>query len=271
MGGIGNQLFQIFATISYAIKSKNQFRFLNSEKLGSGSTTIRYTFWNTFFIKLSHFLINNLPPVYVIKEPDFTYNELLINKANTDILLYGYFQSYKYFEENYSIICRIIGLSEMKETLKKQISFSLENTISMHFRLGDYKKVQQFHPLTTYTFYENSLKYIQSQDIETSFNILYFCEEEDIDEVLITINKLSATFPRYNFTRGEKNMEDWEQLLLMSCCQHNIIANSSFSWWGAYFNSNKHKIVCYPSVWFGSDANMDTKDLCPEDWIKIHF
>ena len=57
-------------------------------------------------------------------------------------------------------------------------------------------------------------------------------------------------------------------MLYMSLCRHNIIANSSFSWWGAYFNSNKEKIVCYPSVWFGN--NMDTRDLCPETWIKMN-
>jgi hypothetical protein len=69
--------------------------------------------------------------------------------------------------------------------------------------------------------------------------------------------------------RGDNTLADWEQLLLMSCCHHNIIANSTFSWWAAYFNSWKDKIVCYPSVWFGNIANHDTKDLCPEEWIKI--
>jgi hypothetical protein len=285
MGGLGNQLFQIFTTISYAIKSQNQFRFLNSEKLGSGATTIRYTFWNTFFSKLSPFLIPQLPTTMnIIKEIDFTYNEILINDftnknnpnpknnpKNKNVLLYGYFQSFKYFEENYETICRIIGLSQMRETLMQQLSFSQENTISMHFRLGDYKNVQRVHPLTTYTFYENSLHYINEHDKETIFTILYFCEEEDIDEVQITIDKLSKTFPKYIFQRGygEKTLDDWQQMLLMSCCNHNIIANSSFSWWGAYFNSNKEKIVCYPSVWFGSVVNINTKDLCPTNWIKI--
>jgi hypothetical protein len=56
-------------------------------------------------------------------------------------------------------------------------------------------------------------------------------------------------------------------MLLMSCCKHNIIANSSFSWWGAYFNSNADKIVCYPEVWFAN--NTDTSDLCPLEWIKM--
>ena len=55
----------------------------------------------------------------------------------------------------------------------------------------------------------------------------------------------------------------------MSSCNHNIIANSSFSWWGAYSNSNSEKIVCYPSVWFGPQCNNSTQDLFPENWNKI--
>ena len=79
MGGLGNQIFQIFATISYAIKSRNQFKFLNLHQLGSGSTTVRYTFWNTFFSNLKPFLVDVLPePIYCIKERDFTYTEIPI-------------------------------------------------------------------------------------------------------------------------------------------------------------------------------------------------
>jgi len=274
MGGLGNQLFQIFATISYAIKSKNQFKFLSLEKLGSGSTTIRYTFWDTFFSNLKPFLINEITEyLHLIKEKEFSYNELPIYEMiNRNVMIYGYFQSYQYFKENYNIICRIIGLEKMKQQLINNYQLyetELDKNISIHFRLGDYKKVQEFHPLATYTFYENALEYIKNAHPNELFTILFFCEEEDIEDVLITIDKLVEKFTNFRFIRGEKSLADWEQMLLMSLCHHNIIANSSFSWWSAYFNSNNDKIVCYPSVWFGECANMDTKDLCPPEWIKI--
>lgn len=274
MGGLGNQIFQIFATISYAIKSKNQFKFLNLATLGGGSTTMRYTFWETFFVNLKPFLIAELPQnIHVIREQGFPYNALHIYEmVNRNVVIFGYFQSYKYFQENYEIIYRMLNIDKMKNDLLGTIDLSsdyLENTVSMHFRIGDYKKVQEFHPLATYTYYENSLQHFNSIFPDKEFNILYFCEETDIDDVLTIIHKLTAKFPLYKFQRGEKSLEDWQQMLLMSCCHHNIIANSSFSWWSAYLNSKQDKVVCYPSVWFGQSANNDTKDLCPSNWIKI--
>lgn len=275
MGGLGNQIFQIFTTISYAIKSRNKFKFLNVSTLGSGSTTIRNTFWNSFFSKLQPFLIDNISqPIHVIREKDFTYNELPIYEmVGRDCLIYGYFQSYKYFHENYEIICRIIGLGKMKDELLKKLNLNdeyLKNCVSMHFRLGDYKKIQEFHPLATYEYYRNSLNFIKNKTSET-YNILYFCEDIDIDDVMITINRLEKEFPQYIFIRGENILEDWEQMLFMSCCHHNIIANSSFSWWAAYFNFWPDKIICYPSIWFGEKANNNTKDLCPKEWNRINI
>lgn len=274
MGGLGNQLFQIFTTISYAIKSRNKFVFLNIHTLGGGTTTVRITYWNNFLTKMSPFLTKELPAnLKIIKENGFPYTELPIYQMiGKDIMIQGYFQSYKYFESNYATICRIIDLNNKKHKLIDSLNLNNEyfnNTISIHFRLGDYKTLQNYHPLATIEYYKCAILYIKKKYLKTAFRILYFCEEEDIEDVLEKINQLQIDFPEYVFIRGENTLADWEQLLLMSCCQHNIIANSSFSWWAAYFNSNSEKIVCYPSCWFGPDAKLDTKDLCPSTWIKI--
>ena len=276
MGGLGNQLFQIFATISYAMKCRQQFKFLNLTQLGGGATTVRYTFWNTFFANLKPFLISKLPDnIEIIRENGFTFNELplseMMNK-NKDFMIHGYFQSQQYFADNYGTICRLIGLGKMKDELLSRLEFSneyLKNCISMHFRIGDYKNLQHFHPLTTYRYYERSLEFLKSKYDSQEFTIMYFCEDNDIEQVLETINKLTIQFPNYTFIRGENSLADWEQMLLMSCCHHNIIANSSFSWWAAYFNFHTDKTICYPSVWFGPTINNDTRDLCPPNWTKI--
>ena len=275
MGGLGNQIFQIFATINYAIKNKKQFGFLNVKTLGENYTTIRYTFWETFFSKLQPFLKNNFGTGYQINEKQFSYDELPdIRMIKENILLYGYFQSYKYFQENYALICRIICLDKMKEDLLIKLKFNkeeLKNVISMHFRIGDYKLAPHYHPLATHLYYERSLEYISNNKplSSESHKVIYFCEDTDIDDVMKIINSLEQKFTNYKFIRCDNNLADWEQMLLMSCCNHNIIANSSFSWWGAYFNSAEDKIICYPSIWFGIYAQHDTRDLCPPTWIKI--
>jgi hypothetical protein len=274
MGGLGNQIFQIFTTIAYGIKSRIQFKFLNIETLGGGTTTIRHTFWNSFFSRLSPFLIENLPqPIHIIREKDFTFKELPIYEIiQRDVMIFGYFQSYKYFVNEFPIICRIIDVNSMKQKVIEKLNYTndfLNNCISMHFRIGDYKKIQDYHPIMKKEYYLKSLKLIQQVYPDINFNIMYFCEDIDIEDVNIIIDFLKKNFPHYKFNCGEKNLEDWEQLLLMSCCHHNIIANSSFSWWGAFFNFNNDKIVCYPSTWFGPTAKHNTKDLCPEQWYKI--
>jgi len=265
MGGLGNQLFQIFTAISYAYKSNNVFHFLNVEMLGN-----RFTFWNTFFSNLKPYLIQHLPLLSIIHEHGFAYNHIEIsNFVEKNVMIYGYFQSEKYFKEYYPQIYALLDIDRMKNTLLKKINIDLSNTISMHFRLGDYKHQPQNHPIVPPIYYERALLHIQTIHPTTQFTIVYFCEDEDIEYVLVTIDKLQHSFPRFIFTRGDNQFQDWEQMLFMSLCQHNIIANSTFSWWGAYFNSNPSKIVCYPSVWFGPQLQKDTKDLCPAEWSKI--
>ena len=270
MGGLGNQLFQIFTTISYAINTKQKFAFINSEKLEIG--TIRPTYWNNFLSKLKMFTTNIFPQMSVVREQNFKYNRLnLLQYQGQNICLNGYFQSYKYFAHNFQVICRMIGIQEIKQTTVLKANMNqdyLNNTISIHFRLGDYKKIQHYHPIMTFEYYKNAVSLIQSNDPNIK-NILYFCEEEDIYDVNQTINKLKNTFTDIRFIGASIDLSDWEQMLIMSSCKHNVIANSSFSWWGAYFNTNPNKIVCYPSVWFGEVAGHDTSDLCPKEWNKI--
>ena len=279
MGGLGNQLFQIFATISYAIKGHVQFAFLNVESLGGGEgTTKRHTYWNSLFHKLSPFLRNNFPQLKYVKENGFQYNSFNPQFfMGNDVCLHGYFQSYMYFQEYYKQIYNLLDIENQKNYVIKKIKSInylidenfMNKSISLHFRMGDYKKIQHFHPIMTVNYYTRCLQFIQQKNLNEKFNVLYFCEDDDINDVKKIIEQLSSVVPEYNFIRASNLLVDWEQLLLMSCCSHNIIANSSFSWWGACFNSNSGKIVCYPSVWFGPSAGHNTSDLCPPSWRKI--
>jgi hypothetical protein len=285
VGGLGNQLFQIFTTISYAIDNKIPFNFLNIYKLGNeDSITIRYTYWNSLLHKLKPYLIENIPKnIQAINEYNFKFNDLIINEyLKNDIILYGYFQSYKYFEKNYNSIYNLLYINEKKNIVFNKINYYdkqfFKNTISLHFRIGDYKCYQHSHfPILNHNYYIKTLDYIKHIYPFKKFNILYFYELEDREKVEEIINILKNKFKTYDFIDvntfiniNNKNIKlnDWEEMLLMSSCYHNIIGNSTFSWWGAYFNNNYNKIVCYPSVWF-KDSNIDISDLCPNNWKQI--
>lgn len=273
MGGLGNQIFQIFTTIAFAIKTGHLYNFSSAETLGTGSTTVRHTYWNSFFKELKYFTIKSFNNFDIIREKHYEYNVILLKdiREKENILLYGYFQSYKYFENEFKSICNLIKLKQMKQDLLNKITYKstqFNSTISMHFRMGDYKKSPQFHPIMEYSYYEKSLQHIL-QKTKNITTVMYFCEDEDIHDVNEIINKLQVQFSDLLFTRCYNMLADWEQMLVMSLCSHNIIANSSFSWWGAYLNENANKIVCYPSVWFGPSAKHDTKDLFPDTWFEI--
>jgi hypothetical protein len=265
MGGLGNQLFQIFMTMAYAIEHKGAFGFLNQEKLGK-----RYTAWNTLLQSLKPYLFQSYPTNLIIgKERSFVYTPFPPILHNS-ICFFGYFQSEKYFKPFYNDIYHILEIDKRKTEVKAKIEECVCPTISMHFRIGDYKPIQAYHPLLTLDYYRRALSHIKSNTEETFFKVIYFCEDSDMEDVINIINPLKVEFPAYEFVRCSSSFADWEQMLYMSLCSHHIIANSTFSWWGAYFNDSTEKIVCYPSVWFGPDASHnDVRDLCPPEWVKI--
>jgi hypothetical protein len=280
-GGLGNQLFQIFTTISYAFKYSKPFFFLNNYQLGDGSngSTIRYTYWDTFLISLKPFLKNKnqIPKLTIISEKDFVFQEIQKREGNYGILLVGYFQRPKYYNNYKEFICKLlkIDLKKMLVKNKVKINFDKIHSISMHFRFGDYKFYPNLYTLLPEEYYKNALNIIVNQiktcEIENKKEkmVLYFCENDSILEVEEIINNLKIHFSEVIFIRADFGLEDWEQMLLMSLCEHNIIANSTFSWWGAYLNSNVEKMICYPEEWFSPKANKDASDLFLEDWIKI--
>jgi hypothetical protein len=187
-------------------------------------------------------------------------------------LLVGYFQSPKYFNNYKDTIYKLLKIDLKKSIVKNMIHINFNETtyISAHFRFGDYKKYPNIYTLLTNTYYKNALNYIKGNGLkENDVKVLYFCENDSVNEVNEIIDSLKSDFPQINFIRADPQLEDWEQMLLMSLCQHNIIANSTFSWWGAYLNANPAKIVCYPDQWFSPEAKKDTSDLFLDDWQRI--
>ena len=282
MGGLGNQLFQIFATMAYSIENNRKTVLPYSDILTTGIT--RVTYWDSFLSLFKKYTTFNKSNNYTNEElfnfPRYRephHHFYSIPKLDDGkILLFGYYQSYKYFEKYSKTLFSMMKLTDQKEKIMSEYPkyFDSEiNNISMHFRLGDYKEKQDYHPVMPYEYYETALFHIMLRiDLTRSYRVLYFCEKEDNDVVSNIIQKLKMKFPIFEYIKVDDKIEDWKQLLIMSCCDDNIIANSSFSWWAGYFNEKPCKNVCYPHLWFGPKAsNNKLIDMFPDSWTLIEW
>lgn len=303
MGGLGNQLFQIFTTIAAAIRNHDTFFFMEYKQLPGHPRHLRHTHWSTLFRNLRKYLTpsntvtdNMFQSLARWDEIGFHYTPVPTetNKYTKPLRLHGYFQSDKYFKDKYAEICGMLQLSQQQSWIKNiygNESWSNDYPaspqksrilVSTHFRIGDSVFNLHIHPVMSVEYYYRALSHIISTTSTTtkpSYSFLVFYEPCDKDIVLRHVAALrhrcatDADGPAYGrdieFHFVRDTIADWQQLLLMSVCDHNIIANSTFSWWGAYFNANPQKVVCYPSIWFGSSVSHDTRDLCPDTWTNI--
>lgn len=257
-GGLCNQLFMLFAGISYSIDNSIDFCIY--------PTLIAKNYFDNFFINLKDKVIKELPKDYIkYDEPNYHYNK--IPTDNTNIIIEGFFQSEKYFIHNYDKIIKMFDIKVKRKEIKNEFPENyFNNTISLHFRIGDYLGLQYNHPILNLNYYNNSIKYLSTKININNYKILIFCQECDKS----IINNSLKYLNHKNIIMINDIKNDYDELLIMSLCNHNIIANSTFSWFGAYLNDNQNKIICYPEIWFGKGLiNNDTKDLFIKNWTKI--
>lgn len=278
-GGLGNQLFQLFTCMSYGFDHKKQI-ILSTTKEDYVSPvdkiSLRPTYWDTFLSKFQFLLVDKNDQRWsqfkIMYAEEDSYCPIPYHPAN--IMLNGYFQSYKYFHTHKSSVFSLLNLDVYKEQVLSKYDMPTDTLhISMHFRIGDYKQAgADIHPILHINYYSNSIQFIKNNIDSFSsqkVKIICFGEKTNKEEILTSIRFLSTMFPQIFFEFLEKDITDYEEMILMSLCQHNIIANSTFSWWGAYLNQNPTKIVSYPQTWFGPCIRKNTIDLCPPEWTCI--
>jgi hypothetical protein len=177
--------------------------------------------------------------------------------------LKGLWQSPLYFAKYQDEIRKIFTIKENYIDNLDSIANDIKNSqsVSVHIRRGDYLSKIAYRELglTSIEFYKKSIAYMS----ETITNPQFYFFSDDIEWV-----KSEFHLPNANFVSGEKTKNNIEDFYLMSQCKHNIIANSTFSWWAAWLNENPEKIVVAPIKWFNK-LRHSTKDLIPEKWIRI--
>lgn len=189
-------------------------------------------------------------------------------KLKPSIVLDGYWQSEKYFQQFESVIrndfrFRSLEKNDYNTTILNRIR--QEKAVSVHVRRGDYLTpgIHAVHGVCSIEYYKKALTYMDSNYKGALF--VFFSDDPDW-----VSKNLSVLCKNNLIVKGNVGADSWKDMFLMSECNHHIIANSSFSWWGAWLNSDIDKITIAPRKWFNKeDADLATKDLIPHDWIRL--
>lgn len=284
---MGNQMFQYAAgkalAIRYGVELKIDLSFLLQNTKQNGDFIARpyelslfkhitdrtvdteKQYLPKFLRTLRSILKLNQPPVYY--EPSFQFNASLFEQK-PPLLMDGYWQSEKYFIIQEQAIrnaftfpsleaddLNIAGLHEVKDN----------NSISVHVRRGDYlnKQVLAFHGICSRNYYEKAIDLMNKKHP----GAIFFFFSDDPEWVKQELVQLTTN---YRVIEGNSGRDSWKDMLLMSNCKHHIIANSSFSWWGAWLNNDLKKTVVAPRQWFSEFNQMNTTaDLLPAGWVQL--
>ncbi len=285
IGGLGNQMFQYAVGRHLAIRNES---ILKLDISGFKNYTLRNYDLNHFDIQeniatledLSRVLFPSGKPIHkiekylkmkfanvqkiqYIKEQDINFHPAILSLGD-NTYLDGYWQSEKYFSDIEDVIRKEFTVKSKPDPINESYLGEIRDceSVSVHVRRGDYVSnptTAQVHGFLGLGYYQKALSII----LENTDRPHFFVFSDDLEWAEGNIKTdAPITYVKYN---GAKNYED---LRLMSACKHHIIANSSFSWWGAWLSPDREKIVIAPRRWFKSDR-LNARDLIPESWHKI--
>lgn len=290
-GGLGNQMFQYAAAkalaLKYGYKLKMDVSLLQDRTPKSGFTYRDYELnifqiddeiasvkevkqfvpdlWHSpEYLKQFYKLKRLFTGKHLYREQAFFQYNTAFDKMPDNTFLYGYFQTEKYYLGQESILRKSFALKSKldEENLRLITELEKENSISVHIRRGDYAN-SDFEMLTADMYYIPAIEQILSKIPDAKF---YFFTN-DLDWTRQTFNGLDIDKKFITHNSGSNSFKD---MILMSHCKHNIIANSSFSWWGAWLNAHPEKTVIAPTNWYKSGRYVGkTGDLIPASWIRI--
>ena len=286
-GGLGNQMFQYaFASIlaqkkEVALKIDSQFFEISNKVEGITKRDFELSVFNNKYQEVStkelrafnklSFLDKLKRKLGLNYSKKYNENSVLFQeddyKLNTPVYLNGYFQSYKYYLGYENFVKDLFNFSvDSLDDQNKSLLVNINqgNTISIHVRRGDYVSVpsiKNVHGLCDFEYYMSAINLMTSQVVGAT--LIFFSDDSEWVKKTFTHLPHNKIISDYN-----KGVNSWKDMFLMSKCTHNIIANSSFSWWAAWLNLNPDKKVIAPKKWF-TDTNRNTNDLIPLEWIQL--
>ena len=288
-GGLGNQMFQYAAARSLikdqsAVYLDHSFLELNNTdkehftarrfelSIFKNIRALKAAKWKINFFKSrsAYFKLLRLlskSPVKFIQQQDNEFVNMPALAQNADVYLDGYFQSEKHFKHIRKQLLdefQFPQLDEVNEALKIKI-INTPNAISIHIRRGDYlksEKVLDVHGVLPSAYYQKALGILQSKYPSASL----FVFTEDMEWAKANFSGLNTYFVEHNTAA-----DGWKDMALISRCKHHIIANSSFSWWGAWLSQNNGDVFA-PYNWFNpSKVNFNIQDFIPDSWTVLKY
>ncbi len=288
LGGLGNQMFQYAA--GYALSRKldlpyriditllkkynnhngyqldeifdSKFEVANNLEIWKVLKLRSLSIINEPVEKVNPYVFNTKEKVFREYSHNFNYN---INQICDTCYLSGYWQTTKYFENVKDEIRKIFTFKhELKELNKThELEILQTNSICLHVRRGDYisnLSALKFHGICSLEYYKKAIQYIYEK-VENPF---FFIFSDDVEFIKNNFSELK-NFKIIDNNQGRKSYID---LRLMALCKHHIIANSTFSWWGAWLAKKENQIVVTPKTWFeGSQEVMN--DIYCDNWVKL--
>lgn len=282
-GGLGNQMFQYAAgralslglntemsvdlykltKKSQAIHRDYQLDIFNMQAQITQNSKVKFVVKSFLYLKNSFFGKKLFAVMNVFTE-EGAYDPRFENLGKNAVL-FGYFQNERYFEEFEKQIREDFTFRVALDDNNKELSVRIKQSesVSVHIRRGDYVSGNTNQALLDMDYYSRAIKYI----CETKEKPSFFVFSDDVDWVKQNLNLGDYPCVYVDRNKDEKSYIDMQ---LMSYCKYNIIANSSFSWWAAWLNSNPDKIVVAPAVWYKNQRPKDyAKGFIPAGWIIL--
>jgi len=269
-GGLGNQLFQFAAGSAVADYHKTtlmfDLSFLKKRENNSGYTFRNYELNGFEYLRIpSQTIIEKIKirvrSINYYEEKTLRFDPLIFQQTFQNSYLKGYFQSEKYFESIKPQLRNILAIQvpHANYTLEKIMK---TNSLSLHIRRGDYisnPENLKFHGLCSISYYHQAIKHIAEH--VPDLHVFVFSDDLNWARQHLVVN-----YP-VHFVDNNNSIADMQ---LMSLCKHNVTANSSYSWWGAWLNNNPDKIVVAPKKWFADTiAESQSETIVPEKWIRL--
>jgi hypothetical protein len=258
-GGLCNVMFQIATVETFGKNLSQEVCYSNVD------AWVGYQMENYAWIKHAEDYLEIFPnidfyknhyqrfPTNRLTEVGFRYAPVQVEQG---VLLSGYFQSEKNFPDREFVEWLFTPSEKIQLELLKYNNLLKGNTCSIHVRRGNYRNLQNYHPVLSMDYYNKAITTLKSQKIDRFIvfsNDMNWCKNVFIGNEFSFVQDI-----------------DYVELFLMSKCNHAIISNSSFGWWGAWLGETKNKVVIAPDVWFGNFLPQDhAADIIPKRWIKL--